>query len=165
MKTEVRTPIAAYIALGANQGDPGALIVQAMNDIASLGGVSLLHRSSLYRTAPVDSSGPDYVNAVVAISTVWTAPELLAQLQQLEQLAGRERPYRNAPRTLDLDILIYGEARMDGATLVIPHPRMWERAFVLVPLAEIAPHAVTPAQLLAVQAQLIERLPKNAAHG
>jgi 2-amino-4-hydroxy-6-hydroxymethyldihydropteridine diphosphokinase len=158
LTAEVRTPIAAYIALGANLGDPGALIVQAMNDIASLGGVSLLHRSSLYRTAPVDSSGPDYVNAVVAISTVWTAPELLAQLQQLEQLAGRERPYRNAPRTLDLDILLYGDARMDSATLVIPHPRMLERAFVLVPLAEIAPHVVTPAQLHSVQGQTIGRM-------
>lgn len=165
MKAEVRPPIAAYIALGANLGDPCALIVQAMNDIAEIRGVRLSGRSSLYRTAPVDSCGPDYVNAVVEVWTVLTAPALLEQLQQLEQLAGRERSYRNAPRTLDLDILLYGNATMDGAALVIPHPRMWERAFVLVPLAEIAPHAVTQAQLRAVQAQFIEPLSKNTGHG
>ena len=154
----MRSPVTAYIALGANLGDPVATLVQAMDDMAALSGVTLVRRSSLYRSAPVASSGPDYVNAVVEIRTVLTAPALLASLQQLEQLAGRARPYRNAPRTLDLDVLMYGHASIDSEALVVPHPRMSERAFVLVPLAEIAPHSVTTAQLQAVQSQSIERL-------
>ncbi len=154
----MRPAVTAYIALGANLGDPGATLLQAMQELAALSGVTLIRRSSLYRSAPLAASGPDYINAVVEIVTTLSAPALLARLQQLEQLAGRERPCRNAPRTLDLDLLTYGDAVMASATLVIPHPRMSERAFVLVPLAEIAPHAVTPAQLRAVQAQLIERL-------
>lgn len=154
----MRPRITAYIALGANLGDPLAALRRAMDDIAAIQGVKLLKRSSLYRTAPLASSGPDYVNAVIEIQTVLSAPTLLAELQQIEQLAGRERPSRNAPRTLDLDVLIYGDASMDSEALVIPHPRMTERAFVLVPLAEIAPHRVTAAQLQAVQSQAIERL-------
>ena len=154
----MRSPVTAYIGLGANLGDPVATLVQAMDDVAVLSGVTLVRRSSLYRSAPVASIGPDYVNAVVEIRTVLTAPALLAQLQQLEQLAGRARPYRNAPRTLDLDVLMYGDASIDSEALVVPHPRMNERAFVLVPLAEIAPHSVTAAQLQAVQSQFIERL-------
>lgn len=154
----MRPRITAYIALGANLGDPLAALRRAMDDIAAIKGVKLLKRSSLYRTAPLASSGPDYVNAVIEIQTVLSAPTLLAELQQIEQLAGRERPSRNAPRTLDLDVLTYGDASMDSEALVIPHPRMTERAFVLVPLAEIAPHRVTAAQLQAVQSQAIERL-------
>ena len=88
-----------------------------------------------------------------------TAPVLLQELQAIETQAGRQRPYRNAPRTLDLDILLYGSARIDSEKLVLPHPRMLQRAFVLVPLAEIAPELVTPAQLAAVADQRIERLP------
>jgi 2-amino-4-hydroxy-6-hydroxymethyldihydropteridine diphosphokinase len=129
-----------------------------MDDLACLPGVNLIRRSSLYRTAPQESSGPDYANAVVEIATQLTAPDLLVQLQALEQGAGRKRAYRNAPRTLDLDILIYGEARIDSKVLTIPHPRMTERAFVLVPLAEVAPHIVTAAQRLAVQSQGISKL-------
>lgn len=155
---DVRAPVTAYIGLGANLGDPRAALLQAIEDVAAIDGVALISRSSLYRTAPVASSGPDYVNAVIGIATVLTAPALLACLQQLEQLAGRERPHHNAPRTLDLDILTYGEASIDSKTLLIPHPRMHERAFVLVPLAELAPHSVTEAQLRAVQEQFIERL-------
>ena len=158
MSPLLRSPVTAFIALGANLGDPGATLVRAMQDMAAINGLTVVKRSALYRSAPVASGGPDYVNAVVEVRTVLTAPALLAQLQQLEQLAGRARPYRNAPRTLDLDILLYGDACIDSAALVIPHPRMSERAFVLVPLAEIAPHTVTAAQLQAVQAQLIERL-------
>jgi 2-amino-4-hydroxy-6-hydroxymethyldihydropteridine diphosphokinase len=153
-----RPLVKAYIALGANLGDPVAFLCKAMDDLAGLPGVSLINRSSLYRTAPLESSGPDYVNAVVEITTYLTAPDLLAQLQGLEQGAGRQRAYRNAPRTLDLDILIFGEARIDSKALTIPHPRMTERAFVLVPLAEIAPHAVTSAQRMAVQSQAILQL-------
>lgn len=158
MSAIARPLVKAYIALGANLGDPVASLCKAMDDLAGLPGVSLISRSSLYRTAPLESSGPDYVNAVVEITTYLTAPDLLAQLQGLEQGAGRQRAYRNAPRTLDLDILIFGEARIDSKALTIPHPRMTERAFVLVPLAEIAPHAVTSAQRMAVQSQAILQL-------
>ena len=151
-------PITAYIALGANLGDPAANLVRAMGAMAAIQDVTLIKRSSLYRSAPLDSSGPDYVNAVVEIETLLSAPALLAALQRIEQLAGRERTSRNAPRTLDLDLLAYGAATMASAALVIPHPRMFERAFVLAPLAEIAPHLVTAAQLQAVQSQTISKL-------
>ena len=161
MNAPARPPVTAYIALGANLGDTQASILKAMDDLALIHGVSLTKRSSLYQTAPVDSSGPDYVNAVVEVQTVLTAPALLAQLQALEQGAGRQRSFHNAPRTLDLDLLTYGEARIQSDQLTIPHPRMGARAFVLVPLAEIAPQAVTAAQLQAVRMQGISRLDKR----
>ncbi len=154
-----RAEVTAYIALGANLGDPVQALTLAMGAMAHLPGTRLLTRSSLYRTAPIDSNGPDYVNAVVALATTLTAPDLLGQLQALESSAGRERPYRNAPRTLDLDLLLYGSSALQSATLLVPHPRMYERAFVLLPLSEIAPHAVTLAQLQAVQCQAVARLP------
>jgi 2-amino-4-hydroxy-6-hydroxymethyldihydropteridine diphosphokinase len=158
LSPSVRPPVIAYIGLGANLGDPQATILKAVNDLVLIHGVSLIKCSSLYQTAPLDAGGPDYVNAVVEVQTILTAPALLAQLQVLEQAAGRQRPFRNAPRTLDLDLLTYGDARIQSEALTIPHPRMGERAFVLVPLAEIAPQAVSAAQLLAVQSQCIKRL-------
>lgn len=154
----MRAPVTAYIALGANLGDARATVLQAIEGIAALPLTTLMRRSSLYRTAPVQSTGPDYINAVVEVATGLSPQELLLELQQLEQAAGRERPRRNAPRTLDLDILLYGDASVESPTLVIPHPRMMARAFVLVPLAEIAPHTVTLAQLQAVRSQSIKRL-------
>jgi len=116
-------------------------------------------QSSFYRSAPIDSSGPDYVNAVVQLQTNLIAPELLAQLQTIEQGAGRERPYRNAPRTLDLDLLLFGDASIQSPSLTLPHPRMWQRAFVLLPLAEIAPALVSAALLDSVKDQILERVP------
>lgn len=151
-------PVTAYIALGANLGDARTALRQALQAMAALPGVALVRSSSLYRTAPVDSSGPDYLNAVAEIGTTLAPLDLLAALQAIEQVAGRERPYRNAPRTLDLDILLYDELTLDSPTLTIPHPRMAQRAFVLVPLAEIAPQRVTAQQLQAVQDQAITRL-------
>jgi len=151
-----RAPVTAYIALGANLGDPQATILKVLTDLALIDGISLIKRSGLYRTAPLDANGPDYVNAVVEIQTILTAPALLAQLQALEQIAGRQRPFRNAPRTLDLDLLTYGDARIQSEALTIPHPRMGERAFVLVPLAEIAPFTVSADQLRRVSDQLVK---------
>jgi len=156
--TGAREPVTAYVALGANLGDARATVTQALRELAGLPQTRLMRASSLYRTAPVNAGGPDYINAVAELRTALTPHELLAELQCLEQAAGRERPYRNAPRTLDLDILLYDELRLDSPTLTLPHPRMEARAFVLVPLAEIAPGRVTPARLQAVNSQGITRL-------
>ena len=151
-------PVTACIALGANLGDAQRTVETAINAIGELSATQLVARSSLYRTAPVDSSGPDYVNAVVAVRTQLQPEALLAALQALEAAAGRERPWRNAPRTLDLDILLYGDERIATESLTVPHPRMLDRAFVLVPLAEIAPRLVTLAQLRAVAGQALQKL-------
>ena len=153
----MRAPVPAFIGLGANLGDAAGALRRALQRIAGLPRTQLLAHSSLYRTAPIDSGGPDYFNAVAHVSTGLSAPDLLAQLQSIESGAGRQRPYRNAPRTLDLDLLLYGDARIDSAALTVPHPRMTERAFVLVPLAEIAPQRVSAAHLAAVAGQAIER--------
>ncbi len=155
--------VRAYIALGANLGNAASALKAAVASIARLPLTQLGKVSSLYKTAPqgVTASlrpGEDYLNAVLAIDTALTAPALLAQLQQIEEAAGRERPYPNAPRTLDLDLLLYGDARVESATLTVPHPRMWQRAFVLVPLAEISPGLVSSAQLAAVASQRIDCL-------
>ncbi|RCX09790.1 2-amino-4-hydroxy-6-hydroxymethyldihydropteridine diphosphokinase [Extensimonas vulgaris] len=150
--------VSAGIGLGANLGDCAATLRQALQGIAALPGTQLLRQSSLYRSAPVAATGPDYVNAVAEILTTLSPQALLQALQNLEHAAGRERPYRNAPRTLDLDILWWGELQLHTPTLTVPHPRMHERAFVLLPLAEIAPERVTPEQLRAVQGQRVERL-------
>lgn len=154
----MRDPVTAFVALGANLGKPAQTVCEALVRIGQLPETVLIRHSSLYVTAPVDSSGPDYVNAVAELQTRLTAPELLAHLQALERAAGRERPYPNAPRTLDLDLLLFGSARIDSATLEVPHPRMRQRAFVLVPLAEIAPQRVPPEQLQAVAGQVLKRL-------
>jgi 2-amino-4-hydroxy-6-hydroxymethyldihydropteridine diphosphokinase len=151
--------VTAYIALGANLGDACATVQQAFADLAKLPQTTVVQRSSLYRTSPIESSGPDYINAVAEISTALSPHALLSALQGLEQAAGRQRPYRNAPRTLDLDILLYGDIALDSADLVIPHPRMFQRAFVLVPLAEIAPSRVSAAQFHVVANQAIARVP------
>lgn len=161
----MRDTVAAYLGLGANLGNAEAALGRAIACIAVLPGSSLVRCSSLYRSAAVDASGPDYLNAVIEVATTLSPVELLVHLQRLEQAAGRERPYRNAPRTLDLDILLYGDQRIATAALCIPHPRMHARAFVLVPLAEIAPHLVQAAQLNAVASQVIVRLPGAAGPG
>ncbi|QJE00421.1 2-amino-4-hydroxy-6-hydroxymethyldihydropteridine diphosphokinase [Massilia forsythiae] len=160
----------AWIGIGANLGDARAAVLDAVERLGRLPGVRLLRASSLYRTAPIDASGDDYINAVAAVETTLDAHALLAQLHAIEQAHGRERPYRNAPRTLDLDLLLFGGERIDDApTLVVPHPRMHERAFVLVPLAELA-HELAPeltipgrgglaALLPGVAGQAIQRLP------
>lgn len=150
-----RSEVMAYVALGANLGDAASTLRNALQTLGRTSGLALLRASSLYRTAPIESSGPDYVNAVAEVATTLNAPALLAALQGIENAAGRERPYRNAPRTLDLDLLLYGSARIDSPDLTVPHPRMWERAFVLVPLAEIARGVVPDEALRAVAGQRI----------
>lgn len=144
-----------YIGLGANLGDPVAALLGAVRAISRLPSTHLLQSSRFFRTRPIDALGADFVNAVVSIDTTLSSHELLGALQNMEKVAGRERPYRNAPRTLDLDILIYGDHHISTSALTLPHPRMYQRAFVLVPLAEIAPHLVSSAQLEAVAEQQI----------
>jgi 2-amino-4-hydroxy-6-hydroxymethyldihydropteridine diphosphokinase len=156
---------AAYIALGANLGEAAAALAEALKAMDDLPLTRVCGASSVYKSAALNSAsglevaapGPDYLNAVVAVQTGLTAPELLTHLQQIENSAGRQRPYRNAPRTLDLDLLLYGSASIDSSELTVPHPRMWQRAFVLLPLHEIAPALVSAEQLQAVSHQTIER--------
>ena len=154
----MRAPVLAYIGLGANLGEPVAALRAALLALGALPQSRLLRHSSFFSSAPIDSSGPDYVNAVAEVSTTLTAPALLQGLQQIELGAGRERPYRNAPRTLDLDLLLFGSATILSPALTVPHPRMAERAFVLLPLAELIPAQVNAADLVAVQGQGIWRM-------
>lgn len=148
----------AYIGLGANLGDRGQALAQAVQAMAALPGTQVAAVSSLYVSAPIDAGGPDYLNAVAALHTTLPALDLLHALQAIELAAGRERPYRNAPRTLDLDVLLYGDQHITSTELTVPHPRIGERAFVLLPLAELAPARVSAAQRSAVADQRIERL-------
>lgn len=134
----------AYVGIGANLGDARANVLDALRRLALLQGTMVLETSGLYRTAPVDAKGPDYINAVACIDTSLDPQQLLAALQDIEQAHGRERPYRNAPRTLDLDLLLFGDQRIATESLTVPHPRMHERGFVLAPLAEIKPELVIP---------------------
>jgi 2-amino-4-hydroxy-6-hydroxymethyldihydropteridine diphosphokinase len=155
----------AWVGIGANLGDARENVLDALDRLAWAPGVRLLRVSSLYRTAPIDSSGDDYINAVAEVDTSLSARALLAALHGIEQAHGRERPYRNAPRTLDLDLLLYdGEVILEAPTLIVPHPRMHKRAFVLAPLAELAPALEIPgrgrvaALLPLVADQAIEKL-------
>ena len=162
--TEDSLATSVYVGLGANLGDPAAALRAALVALDTLPQTRLVVCSSLYRSAPVDSSGPDYLNAVAEISTRLPPRELLAGLQAIELQHGRERPYRNAPRTLDLDLLLYGNKTLNTPALTLPHPRLYERAFVLLPLAEIAPHAHVPGHadltelLKGVAGQRVDRL-------
>ncbi|TDR32761.1 2-amino-4-hydroxy-6-hydroxymethyldihydropteridine diphosphokinase [Hydromonas duriensis] len=132
--------VRAYIGLGANLGEPTQTVRVAIHALGQLHDTQVLAVSSLYGSAPVGdgADGPNYINAVVQLETELTAHELLDELQQIESEHGRERSYRNAPRTLDMDILLYGNACLHDERLTVPHPRMCERGFVLLPLAEIA---------------------------
>ncbi|MFT4100408.1 MAG: 2-amino-4-hydroxy-6-hydroxymethyldihydropteridine diphosphokinase [Burkholderiaceae bacterium] len=140
---------AAYIGLGANlprpigasatRADAPDTLRDAVRALAALPGIRVPRVSSLYRSAPVDAAGPDYHNAVAELRTTLSPAALLAALQAIERRFGRRRPYRNAPRTLDLDLLLYDDRVLSTPALTIPHPRLRGRAFVLRPLAELAP--------------------------
>lgn len=137
--------VRAFIGLGANLGDAQRALTEAVEALRALQGVSELVESRRYRSAPIDSTGPDYINAVVSVSTTLTPQALLAGMQGIESAHGRQRPYRNAPRTLDLDLLLYGDQMLATEALTVPHPRLHQRAFVLHPLAELAPDLMLPA--------------------
>lgn len=135
------TAVTAYIGLGANLGDARHTVLAAIDELRYLPQTQLQAQSELYASAPMgeNATGENYVNAVVQLRTHLSAHDLLSELHRIERAFGRERSVRNAPRTLDLDILLYGDACIEDEVLTIPHPRMLERAFVLRPLFDISP--------------------------
>ncbi|HEX6734836.1 MAG TPA: 2-amino-4-hydroxy-6-hydroxymethyldihydropteridine diphosphokinase [Azonexus sp.] len=155
----------AYVALGANLGDPASTVRAAFGALANLPDSRVLRCSSLYRTAPVGVvDQPEFINAVALLETTLAPQRLLAELLDIECRFGRQRAEKNGPRTLDLDLLLYDERCIELPELILPHPRLHLRAFVLLPLAEIAPDLVLPgrgriaAWLPAVANQSIVRL-------
>lgn len=168
MQTEVGQR--CFIALGANLGDPVVTVKAAILALRGLPQTEFIAASSLYRTAPVGlKHQPDFINAVVELIAVSSAPTLLEALFAIEERFGRQRSVKNAPRTLDLDLLLYGDTVSDDPQLTLPHPRLHERAFVLAPLAEIAPQLIIPGRggvadlLLRCADQQIEKLLPQAA--
>ena len=160
----------AYVALGANLADPVSQLLAALEALAGLPASRLVRASSLYRTAPVGIRGQaDFINAVAAVETTLSPEALLAALFEVEARFGRRRDFHHAPRTLDLDLLLYDAEVIETPTLQLPHPRMHLRAFVLVPLVEIAPDSRIPgrgkalAWLPAVSGQRIERITEAAS--
>ena len=162
--------VIASIGLGANLNDPAAQVEYALAELDRLPGTRLIARSSLYASAPVGYvDQPDFINAVAQVETSLAPRALLAALLDIEHRHGRERSYRNAPRTLDLDLLLYGNAHFHEEALTLPHPRMCERGFVLLPLLEIAPDTVIPGRgpaadwLAGCVDQAVSALPPPAA--
>jgi 2-amino-4-hydroxy-6-hydroxymethyldihydropteridine diphosphokinase len=138
-------PHRAFVALGSNLSDPASQVQRAFDALAGLPGARLVARSSLYRTAPVGyADQPDFINAVALIETQLSAHDLLDALLDIEHRFGRVREFRNAPRVLDLDLLLYDDLMHHEHGLTVPHPRMHERGFVLAPLVEIAPDIIIP---------------------
>ena len=146
------------VAFGANLGDAKGAVLQAIADVGGLASTQLLKASALYASTPVEAIGPQFINAVALYNTDLPPLDLLDALQRLENTAGRERPYLHAPRTLDLDMIWYGDLTLQSPRLTLPHPRWQQRAFVLLPLAEICPELVKTEWLEQVSAQEIARL-------
>lgn len=166
MKVE---PVLAYVGVGANLDRPREQVEQGIAALRALPNTQLTAASSLYASAPVDAPGPEYVNAVVALQTSLDPVALLQALHGIEARFGRERSTRNAPRPLDLDLLLYGEVRIDRPDLTLPHARLHQRAFVLCPLLEIAPQLVVQglgplsAYLEGVRDQPVRRVERERA--
>ena len=160
--------VSAYIGIGANLGEPEQTVRRAIVALQDLSNTRLSASSSLFASAPVDAGGDDFINAVARIDTHLSAENLLSALQAIEQTFGRERPFRNAPRTLDLDLLLYGQAQIESSRLEVPHPRMTDRAFVLMPLLELDADIHIPGKghardfVTGVQNQRIQGLPRTA---
>ena len=142
----------AYVGLGANIGEPRAQLLAAWDAMGRMPQTRAIARSGLYRSAPVGHEDqPDFLNCVAKLETTLQPHALLSHLQGIEQDLGRARSFRNAPRTIDLDLLLYGTETLDTPELVVPHPRMHERAFVLAPLAELDADAVIPGRASAAE--------------
>jgi 2-amino-4-hydroxy-6-hydroxymethyldihydropteridine diphosphokinase len=154
-----------FVGLGANLGDATATLQAALKALAALPQTSLIASSSFFASKPIDAAGPDYVNAVAEIQTSLPPQDLLLALHEIEDSFGRTRPFHHAPRTLDLDLLMYGQRVIATTALTLPHPRMHQRAFVLRPLLELAPDLAHPlfgplqAHLPAVAEQAIHLWP------
>jgi len=147
----------AYVGLGSNLEEPEKQVRQAFDELDRLPHTRVVRKSSLYRTAPIGHEAqPDFINAVAQLETGLPAERLLAELQVIEKSHGRERSFKNAPRTLDLDLLLFGDTKLNSPQLTVPHPRMHERAFVLKPLLEIAPQLAFSLESCA--GQKIERI-------
>ncbi len=135
----------AYVGVGSNLDEPRRQVAQALGELDGIPATRVVKRSSLYRSAPVGHAAqPEFVNAVAALDTTLDPESLLGELQAIEARHGRRRSFANAPRTLDLDLLLYDDARQRSARLTLPHPRMHERAFVLKPLLELEPEIAIP---------------------
>jgi 2-amino-4-hydroxy-6-hydroxymethyldihydropteridine diphosphokinase len=155
----------AYVGLGANLAAPRRQVRAALDELARLPRTQVTARSGLYRSAPLGHlEQPDFINAVARLETELEPEALWAALQEIERAHGRERTFRDAPRTLDLDLLLYDDARIASPALAVPHPRMHQRAFVLRPLTEIDPEVQIPgrgsarALLAGCAGQAIERI-------
>jgi 2-amino-4-hydroxy-6-hydroxymethyldihydropteridine diphosphokinase len=147
----------AYVGIGSNLEDPRAQVVQAFDELDRLPHTRVVKKSSLYRTTPVGhAEQPDFINAVAQLETGLPADRLLAELQEVEQRHGRRRSFPNAPRTLDLDLLLFGNSEISTPALTVPHPRMHQRAFVLKPLLEIAPALAR--RFVVDESQRVERI-------
>ncbi len=151
-----------YIGIGANLGQPERNVNAAIAQLKQLPDSRLIAQSGLFRSAPQDADGDDYVNAVVQIHTTLSAPQLLTELQSIETTFGRTRPYWHAPRTMDLDILLYGTEQIDSAILTIPHPHLTQRAFVLLPLLQINPDIHIPG--LGAAQDFLSNVAKQSIH-
>lgn len=160
-----------FVGMGANLGPAASTVLRAATELGGIAQTDVVALSSLYRSASVGASGPDYVNAVAEICSGLEPLQLLRALLAIEQAHGRHRPYPNAPRTLDLDLLFYGTREHHDASLTLPHPRVAQRAFVLAPLLELAPDGgwadgrSFAEALAALPDQRIERLPSEPGSG
>jgi 2-amino-4-hydroxy-6-hydroxymethyldihydropteridine diphosphokinase len=159
----VSVPVISYLGIGSNVGNPLQQCRDALREIASLKNVQVLRCSSLYRTEPVGNTNQDwFVNGVLEVRTNFTAPQLLKALQWVEQTLGRVSTEKWGPRTIDIDILLYGQEIIGIGDLVIPHPEMHKRRFVLVPMNEIAPYVIHPLYGVSMKG-LLDRLEDDLA--
>lgn len=154
--------VTTYVGVGSNLGDALNNVSAALAALHHLPQTQLHSHSSLFRSAPIDATGDDFINAVARVDTQLSAESLLAELQKIELSFGRERPFRNAPRTLDLDLLLYGDVKISTDTLEVPHPRMTTRAFVIVPLLELDPKVLIPR--LGLASDYVQSLSDQAIH-
>jgi len=159
--------VTSYVGVGSNLGDALHNVSAALATLHHLPQTKLHSHSSLFRSAPIDATGDDFINAVARVDSQLSAESLLAELQKIELSFGRKRPFRNAPRTLDLDLLLYGDVKIATDILVVPHPRMTTRAFVILPLLELNPDVAIPGYgqasryVQAISDQVIHVVPKN----
>jgi 2-amino-4-hydroxy-6-hydroxymethyldihydropteridine diphosphokinase len=162
-RSAVSVEVISYLGIGSNLGDPVQNCREALREISSLKNTRVLRRSSLYRTQPVGNASQEwFVNGVLEVRTAFTASHLLKALQWVEQALGRVRTEKWGPRTIDIDILLFGQEIVETGDLVIPHPEMHKRRFVLVPINEIAPYVIHPRYGVSMKG-LLDRLADDLA--